>query len=170
MLETCLINKLLQIGLGESEQTQCASFCVFLVLNEIFKVWHKIPYCFILSIEFQWNDDEHAWLLPSEIAWITLVYSSFKLIRAPAIIITLFQPLLWHCNHLFETKNYQSMLNWHFVITTRIASRNYLVHKSALYQHSFVRRLVPLKPEKDKILKTSSQVFGSENSLIQRGN
>ena len=80
--------------------------------------------------------DEHAWLLPLEIALIALVYSSFKLIRAPAIIITLFWPLLWHCDCLFETKNYQSMLNWHFAIITRIASRNYFVHKSVLYQHS----------------------------------
>ena len=80
--------------------------------------------------------DEHAWLLPLEITLITLVYSSFKLIRAPATIITLFWPLLWCCNCLVETKNYQSMLNRHFAITTRIASRNYFVHKSALYWHS----------------------------------
>ena len=32
---------------------------------------------------------------------------------------------------------YQSMLNWHFAVMTRLASRNYFVHKSALYQHSF---------------------------------
>ena len=38
--------------------------------------------------------DEQAWLLPSEITLIALVYSSFKLIQAPAIIITLFWPLL----------------------------------------------------------------------------
>ena len=82
------------------------------------------------------NGDEHAWLLPSEIASIALVYSSFKLIQAPAIIITLFWPLLWRCDHLVETKNYQSMLNRHFAITRRIASRNYFVHKSALYRHS----------------------------------
>ena len=43
---------------------------------------------------------------------------------------------LWCCDHLFKTKNYQSMLNWHFVVTTRIASKNYFMHKSALYQHS----------------------------------
>ena len=82
------------------------------------------------------HGDEHTWLLPLEIALITLVYSSFKLIRAPAIIIILVQPLLRCCDHLFETKNYQRMLNWHFVVMTRIASRNYFVHKLALYQHS----------------------------------
>ena len=32
--------------------------------------------------------DEHAWLLPSKITPITLVYSSCKLIQAPAVIIT----------------------------------------------------------------------------------
>ena len=82
------------------------------------------------------NGDEHTWLLPSEIALITLVYPSFKLIRAPAIIITLFRPLLLCCNCLFETKNYQSMFNWHFVIMTRIASGNHFAHKLTLYQHS----------------------------------
>ena len=50
---------------------------------------------------------------------------------------SLFWPLLWHYDCLFETRNYQSMLNRHFVITTRIASRNYFVHKSALDLHSF---------------------------------
>ena len=56
---TSLINKLLQIGLGESEQTQRASFCFFFVLNEIwFGLNFGIKYhdCFILSIEFQQND------------------------------------------------------------------------------------------------------------------
>ena len=81
-------------------------------------------------------DDEHAWLLPLEITLITLVYSSFKLIQAPAIIIILVWPLLWCCDCLFKTKNYQSMLNWHFVVMTRIASKNYFVHKSVLYWHS----------------------------------
>ena len=71
----------------------------------------------------------------SEIGLITLIYSSFKLIWAPAIIITLFWPLLLCCNCLFKTKNYQSMFNQHFAITTRIVSRNHFVHKSALYQH-----------------------------------
>ena len=47
--------------------------------------------------------DEHAWLLPLEITLIALVYSSFKLIWAPAIIITLFRPLLWCCNCLLKT-------------------------------------------------------------------
>ena len=97
--------------------------------------------CGIGGMGHVWHDkanaaDEHAWLLPSEITLITLIYSSFKLIWAPAIIITLFQPLLWRCNCLFKTKNYQSMFNRHFVITTRIASRNYFVHKSVLYQNS----------------------------------
>ena len=83
------------------------------------------------------NVDEHAWLLPSEIASIALVYSSFELIQAPAIIIILVWPLLWHHDHLFKTKNYQRMLNWHFVVITRIALRNYFIHKLALYRHSF---------------------------------
>ena len=84
----------------------------------------------------QRHGDEHAWLLPLEITLIALVYPSFKLIWAQAIIITLFWPLLWHWNCLFKTKNYQSMFNWHFAITTRIASRNHFVHKLVLYQHS----------------------------------
>ena len=90
----------------------------------------------VMGRRSQQHIDEHALLLPSKIALIALVYSSFKLIQAPAIIIILFWPLLGCCNRLFETKDYQSMLNQHFVITTRIASRNYFVHKSALYQHS----------------------------------
>ena len=82
------------------------------------------------------NADEHTWLLPTEITLIALVCSSFELIWAPAIIIILVWPLLWCCDCLFNTKNYQSMLNWHFAVMTRIASRNYFVHKSALYWHS----------------------------------
>ena len=82
------------------------------------------------------TNDEHAWCLPSEIALIALVYSSFELIWAVAITITLLQPFLMCCNCLFKTKNYQSMFNWHFAIMTRIASRNHFVHKSVPYWHS----------------------------------
>ena len=80
--------------------------------------------------------DEHTWLLPLEIPLITLLYSSFESIQAAAIIITLFQPLLLHCNRLFKTKNYQSTFNWHFAITTRIVSGNCFTHRSTLYWHS----------------------------------
>ena len=80
--------------------------------------------------------DEHTCLLPLEITLITLIYSSFELIWAPAIIINPFWPLLWHCNCLSKTKNYQSMFNRHFAITTRIASRNHFDYKLVLYWHS----------------------------------
>ena len=76
------------------------------------------------------------WLLPSEIALIALIYSSFELIQAATIIITLFQPFLLCCDYLFKTKSYQSTFNWHLAIMTRIASRSHFVHKSVLYWHS----------------------------------
>ena len=118
----------------------------------------------VMGCRSQQRIDEHALLLPSKIALIALFYSSFKLIQEPAIIITLFWPLLGCCDHLFETKNYQSMLNQHFVITTRIASRNYFVHKSALYWHS-ISILKPQTLITASFLKSYQFLQGESNSV-----
>ena len=104
--------------------------------NSNFRVIRVLLWLVSMSIGTGWPGDEHTWLLPSKIALIALVYSSFKLIWAAAIIIIPLQLLLLCCNHLFKTKNYQSMLNQHFAITTRIASRNHFAHKLTLYWHS----------------------------------
>ena len=106
----------------DSEKREMIDKPYHLILGSV--MWGQLATCpdlsFAVSLlaHFQAHpgvNDEHAWLLPSEIALIALIYSSFKLIQAAAIINTPLQPLLSCCNCLFRTKNYQSMLNWHFV-------------------------------------------------------
>ena len=94
-------------------------FVLYLTLNNIL-----LPSYSLSILKTSLNLDCQRWWAcltsTSEIALIALVYSSFEVIQAPAIIIILVRPLLWQCDHLFETKNYQSMLNQHFAVTTRM--------------------------------------------------